>query len=233
MKTKITLILVSIGILCSLQLLSQTTTQNRNTGTFDGISTSSGIDVIYTIGNSHSVKVEAEASIINNIETTVENGVLVIKRKKGTSLQTRHNLVVYVTAPSLKTVSASGGADFSAEQLISKDDIQLSASGGADLNISKLTANKVSINVSGGSDAEIKDLTADSCNLNASGGADAKIKLTSTNLLANASGGADIELKGKTENLKINCSGGADADIKGLTYDKIESNASGGGDIKK
>lgn len=82
MKTKITLILLSIGIFSSLQLLSQTTTQSRNTGTFDGISTGSGIDVIYTVGNSHSVKVEAEASIINNIETIVENGVLVIKGRK-------------------------------------------------------------------------------------------------------------------------------------------------------
>jgi hypothetical protein len=233
MKTKIALILVFASIFGVLPLIAQTTTQTRSVSSFKGVSSSAGIDVVYTIGNSHTLKIEAESSIIDKIETTVENDILVIKRKKDTNYKTRYKTVVYITAPTLDKISMSGGADFIAEEIKNSNDIKINSSGGADIKISKIKTGSISINASGGSDIDIKDLTTTTCNLNASGGSDTNIKLTATDINANASGGADITLEGKVKSIKVNCSGGADADIKSLTYETIQSNASGGGKVKK
>ena len=235
MKTR-NFILIVAGILCSLSLFSQVTTQQRSVPSFTKISVASDIDVIYAENNNRSVKVEAHTDIIDKIETNVENGELIIKLKKDKKNQPfrkSHMMNVYVSAPILEQISAAGGSDFSANEINSKNDIKISASGGADIEIDNITANQILINVSGGADVEIKSLKAKDCQINASGGADADIKLQTTSVNAKASGGADITLKGKTGNINANSSGAGDIKIQELSYDTITSNTSSGGKIKK
>jgi len=233
MKTK-NLILLLASLFCSLSLLAQTTTQQRSVSSFNKIAASAGIDVTYTISNQQSVKVEAETEIIDRIETVVENGTLIIKMKKDKKKWTsRTKLHVYVSAPTLEEVSVSGGSDFTAQEITNQNDIKFSASGGADIEVNKVTANQVFVNVSGGGDIDIANLTAKQCNVNASGGGDAEIKLNVTSCNAIASGGADITLKGKTQSINVNSSGGADVDISDLKYETINTNTSGAGKVKK
>lgn len=233
MKTKHIIILTIVSIFWSLSLYAQTTTKERSVTPFKEVSSSSGIDVVYTISNNYSLKIEGELSDIDKIETSVKNSILTIKRKDGERFSRNANITTYISAPTLDRISMSGGADFTAENITNPKDIQINASGGSDIEVSKITAKKAAFNISGGADVEIKNLTADLCNINTSGGSDTEITLTATTINVNASGGSDIEIKGKAKSINVNCSGGADADIKNLTYETIKSNASGGGKIKK
>lgn len=232
MKKKNYFLLLLICLLSSVSLSAQTTTESRSASPFREIHLSGGIDVVYTVGN-YALKVEAESNIIPTIETIVENGSLIIRHKKGVKVRTKYQKVVYVSAPQIDKILSSGGSDFFAEELKNTKDISISASGGADVKISVLTAPNVSLYFSGGSDAKINNLTATNCDLSFSGGADANVNLDVTSVDAKASGGSDIKLTGKTKNIVINCSGGSDGNVKNLKYDTITANASGGSDISK
>lgn len=232
MKTKISLLSL-LCILCTFSLTAQTITQDRQVGTFSSLAASCGIDVIYTEGNTCSVRLEAESAVIDKIETTVKDGTLVIKKKDNELFETRNKMVAHITAPTLIAISMSGGADFATENLSNPANIKINSSGGADIKINKIKADDIQINLSGGADANIKLLKANALKLNTSGGCDADITVDVVSLNANASGGSDINLSGNTRTLTIKCSGGSDGNIKNLKYDTINTQKSGGGSINK
>lgn len=235
MKTgKIVLLMLICTMVFSCKSTGQVNKGKRNVDTFTNITSSASIDINFTHGNSHTVQIEAAAEDLDKIEVKVEDGTLELRRKQGEKFKKNSSITVYVTAKVLKAIAISGGADFYSKELKNDREISFAASGGADINIDKLSAKECNIAISGGADADVKQLNVTKFNLAASGGSDATIHIDNADEVnAAASGGADITLKGKTRKLAINSSGGADADISGLSYETISSNKSGGGGIRK
>lgn len=232
MKNRIFFTLALVFILCSISLSAQTTNENRSVGAFSHIQASSGIDVVYTKSR-YAVKVEAAPDIIPKIETVVENGCLIVRKKKGEDIRTKQKMVVYAAAPQLENVTISGGSDFYTESWIGNSDVNIIASGGSDMKITKLSAKNVSLNFSGGSDAKIAELIATNCNIDASGGSDINLGVDTSNINTNTSGGSDLKLSGRTKIISINSSGGSDSNIRDLEYETINSKTSGSSDIIK
>jgi hypothetical protein len=244
--------------------IAETVKEDRKTEPFSKISSANGIDVYYTQSSSYAVTVEADKEYIDKIITKTEGKTLVVKLEDGfRNFALRgifgHKLIkvmkVYVSAPTLDEVKASGGSDFYADKLKSDNSFQLKISGGADAEITDLTvAGDAEISASGGADADISSLTVTgNADVSASGGADADISsLTVTgNADVSASGGADCDIKSLravecklsasgggdinvgvelSGNLKASASGGADIDVSGKANDVVAS-ASGGSDI--
>lgn len=223
---KLVLIFCTLLFALSFQLSAQTT-QDRNVSNFDAIQVSSGIDLFLKQGGSPSVKVKASEGVIDDIQTYVENGRLIIRMKKGNYRNwSRNRKEVYIVLEDLKQITAAGGSDIFAEELrldqlsistsggsdislgIEVKDLKLTMSGGSDIDL-KGTANTLEVRASGGSDLSAGKLEVKSCNITTSGASDASIYVTG-DLNMTASGGSDINYAGNPNIVRSRSSGGAD-----------------------
>lgn len=174
---------------------------------FNAVKGSSGLDVIITKGDQNKILVEADENLHEIIETEVENGMLKIGVEG--NIGNYKKKTVYVTYTSINTVEASSGADVVADSILEVENLTLDSSSGA-----SITAEVFS-----------KSLYAE-----ASSGADLKITGKSSSLKAKASSGADIDAR---ELLVLNCNAdvSSGADIKINVKDRLEVEATSGGDI--
>ncbi len=198
---------------------------------FSKISVSDGIDVEFTQSNNYTANIETDSENLPKVEMTVKNGTLEIKRKKGERFKRNTDVTVYVTAPSLEAIAMSGGSDFTSREISTNKPFSVAASGGADLEIGKLTVSECKLAFSGGADCEIRILKAKKADIAFSGGSDGEIGLDVDILSAAASGGADLELSGKAKTASVVAGGGSDIDVSELRSDNLNSRKSGGGTI--
>lgn len=202
--------------------------ETRTANGFSKVSVSDGIDVFIKQDRSYSVEVKTAASQMDRVLTEVSGDELRIKMKKGNYNSWRNNrpIRVYVTLPNLKALSASGGSDVSAEDL-NLDELYLSTSGGADVNLELQVkeleiscsggadvdlegkAQKMKVSMSGGADLNAQKLIATNCEISTSGGSDADIHVTGE-LSMSASGASDISYRGNPRVLSSKSSGAAD-----------------------
>ncbi len=203
--------------------------QTRRTASFNGISVSSGIDLYLTQGNAEIVVVEADPDIIDDIITEVNDGILHIYLKKKFNWVCNDDRAVYVTFDNLTKLDISAGADVEAENSFKLEDLEISVSSGADLEIDDLTAESVWLDTSSGSDAELSGKVV---NFNASSSSGADIScanLISENCTVSVSSGADANVH-VTKELKASASSGGDICYKG-NPDRKDINESSGGDV--
>lgn len=232
MKTRNVLFMMCCVV--SMGISAQVVKEKQTVASFDKIASSSGIDVYFTQGSSHSLEIETEAENMPKIDVTVKDGKLELKRKNGETFARNTQIKAYVTAPGLSAIGMSGGADFSAQKVSAGKSMDIAASGGADVEIGNLTADECKIAFSGGADCEIKQFKGNNLTLAFSGGSDGDInQIDVDNLTAAASGGADLTLSGKAKNAVVSASGGADVNIRQLTAGNVVANKSGGGGIKR
>lgn len=194
---------------------------------FDSISVGGGIDV--TIRQGAQFRVEVEADDAEDVSTVVRAGTLHVGRTRslfgffnwGTAGDVR------VTLPSLRSVSASGGADVMSAGTITGDSLQIRASGGADVTMNvdvgfvevqasggsdvRLagSAGMANVRTNGGSDTDARDFVADSADVQSSGGSDIAITVRNA-IVARASGGSDILYLGDPVSVDVASSGGGD-----------------------
>ncbi|HVF97373.1 MAG TPA: head GIN domain-containing protein [Flavisolibacter sp.] len=209
------------GVAISQKVINDPNAEIRKTGSFTGVSVSSGIDLVLSAGE-EAVAVSADKTADRNrIHTEVENGILKIwyESNSGISIQWgEKNLKAYVSYKTLKSLKASGGSDVDVDGTIKTSELRLDISGGSDFKGAVETenlrvnqsggsdihisgkANTLSVDASGGSDFNGYNLVTEICDLEASGGCDIEIT-ANKELSARASGASDIHYKGKP-NLK-------------------------------
>ena len=200
---------------------------------FTKISVSSGWDLYLTQGDTYSMFVEADAKSLKLLETEINDGILIIKNKKGISFNTNTKRVIRITFKELEGLKASGGCDVYFETTLKTDNFSIALSGGSDLNNLDLEAKKLSTTLSGGSDAKINVGQIEYVKVAASGGSDAKlIEIDAQKLNVSISGGSDADLSGSARASKISASGGSDIEAKNFTTENCIINLSGAADAK-
>jgi Putative auto-transporter adhesin, head GIN domain len=184
-------------------------TQQRNTTGFTGVETHGDIDIVVANGD-FNVKIDAEQNLLQDIETNVENGRLVVRFRDGISLWDHGDATVYVTAPILNTIETHGSGDIRSEgRLADKNNIHLVVSGSGDI-----------------------DLILDSPDIITAtqGSGDITLKGTAKNIDSKTSGSGDLHMDGlKAENVKIVVHGSGDAEVFASESLKVE--VSGSGDV--
>lgn len=220
------------AILLSCILFAQSTyeKETRQVPYFKNISVSSGIDVYLTQADDIDVRVEASKNSRHRIITEVKGETLHIYVEGKFRWIAKDIRKVYVTAPTFKTIEASGGADIRGTDTIKSELLSLNSSGGADIYLITQTST-LKLNCSDGADINVKGNT-NQLKATATAGSDINARNMKANHVdAIASGGADIEVFA-SETLNANASSGSDIKYTGSPKQK-NINESCGGDIKQ
>jgi hypothetical protein len=113
------------------------TTDARNLTGFTGVESHGDFDV-YVSSGAAAVKIEADNNLISYIETSVKEGVLVIRSKKGYWLRPSKAMKVLVTAPAYSTIATYGQGNIIGQNKItdpSKIDLRVQGNGDIKLDI--------------------------------------------------------------------------------------------------
>lgn len=181
---------------------------------FDAIEVSRGIDVFLTQSDAVGIVVEADENLHDIIITKVENNILHIYADENISYSAEKK--VHVNFEDVSKIKATSGSDVYATNTIRVDEIELTTTSGADmeldidvnvadcrstsgsdLRISGRT-NKLIAEATSGSDIKAGSLKASTCEARATSGADITVN-TAQELYAKASSGGDIKYYGNPE----------------------------------
>ena len=200
----------------------------RHVGDFGAISASAGLEVILTQDSVVKVVVEADDNLQEIIKTEVTNGELKIYPKQRISWCEAKR--VYVTFKSIHAAEVSSGAELKSKKELKMDAFQLTASSGANINLSLavknlnvdassggnilLSGSAENFEVEGSSGANIKakELQSKSCNAGASSGANLRVMVTEK-VHAQASSGGNIKISGDPKERNVEKSSGGNVEF--------------------
>ncbi len=204
--------------------------QIRDVAPFNGVKVGSGITLYLTQGEENKVTVEADGSIINDLVTKTEDGVLRIYIKTKRLLRLKSSPEVYVTYSWLNSIEASAGAEVNGQNTVISDKLVVETSSGATATL-EVECRDLEMYASSGSTIK---LTGATLNLIAKASSGSTIKsrdLKSVNARLEASSGSDIQVHVSGE-LEASASSGAGIQYYGEAIPKLLRQSSGG-DIKK
>jgi hypothetical protein len=195
----------------------QVVTENRSTGSFEGISSSGSFDVYVAIGSPASVKIEAESNILPYIETYVDQNMLKVRTKGNVWLRPRRSLKIFVTAPRLTKIYSDGSGDIIGQTPIvdpSKLDVSMEGNGNIKLDVdapevkAKLTGNggiqlkgqskTLDCNLTGNGNIKAFDLMAEQTKVRILGNGDAEV-FASVKLDVSVAGNGNVRYKGNAQ----------------------------------
>ncbi len=221
-----TLPLLGLLAVSSTSSLAATVTENRKISDFQVIEASGGVILEVKRGPT-SLTIEGDAEAVKLYGTEVVGNVLKLKSKTKSWNQSRGEILVKVTTPSLSRLEASGGVrasltdvaapKFSAElsggvQLeapqLAVDTLELEASGGVTMNLSG-KARDAKLNLSGGVELKGKGLEIAKVKVDASGGCNADVTVKES-VIGDISGGVGLTVRGNPPKSQVHTGGGAD-----------------------
>ena len=135
---RLTLTLLSVMLL-SMVAINASAQESRQVSGFDAIASGGPFNVYIKIDGTESVKVDADANIISEIETVVENHTLKIQFKHHGNWREYNNIHkadVYVTAKSLNALVNSGSGSMKVDGMINANDFKVILSGSGNISAS-------------------------------------------------------------------------------------------------
>lgn len=185
----------------------------RNVPAFNGIETSSGVDVEFTQSPTQSVVVKVEPEKQQYVITEVENGVLkIFVRNKGVKNLNFNSLKVIVSGPKLSKLITKSGSIFKAVNQINETTFAASCSSGSQVSGSF----KISTNTA----------------LDVSSGVSVKMNLETKSLALEASSGSSIKLSGKADSGVYSASSGSSISAGDFVTKSAVVDASSGASVK-
>lgn len=174
---------------CALVVASSGTAlaEQRNLSNFTNVEANAGTDVDVTVGPGFSVDVSGPGA--DRIVSRVQGHTLVVERQRGFHLGASPRARVRVSMPRVEGLSASSGADLNVTG-VDGGDIALDSSSGADLRVSGRCAS-FTADVSSGADIHAQDLRCENGSIDASSGGDARV-FASGRLNVDASSGGGV-----------------------------------------
>lgn len=190
---------------------------------FNGVYVSGAMDLFVSEGQNFSVRIETDENLQSRIEVYQDGGILRVRPANNLNLDATDGVKVFVTAPSIVFLQASGACDIDAETVLSSENLTLDLSGASsaelDLSVGSFRAElsgaskatlhgetkSVSAEGSGASHIKGKDLTAETATINLSGASSMEVHVTSV-LEADLGGASDLTYGGSPQ-LKTHTSG--------------------------
>ena len=204
-------------------------TENRKLNDdFSIMNVSTGIDVYITQGDKNDVTVEADENLHDIIITEIENGKLKIYTEEG--IWKAKAKKVHVTVKNLEELNATSGSDVYSTNEITTKDFNVTATSGADVDIT-VNAENVKSSATSGSDLKISGVSVNHTSEANSGASIDAYNLESKNAFAFVTSGADINIYA-SEKIEANANSGGDIDYKGNPK-QTKKNSNSGGSISK
>ena len=201
-------------------------TNSRSFSNFTGAEVGSSIDLYVKQDSIYSVKVEADDNLQQYLVIDQSGNTLHIREQRDVNLRSTGTIKVYITAPQITYLDASGASRIIGQNVLSNSsgtDIGLSGASSAEI---ELKSPKVKVDVNGASDIVLKGETKD-LSIEASGASGVKcFGLMSENTDVDLSGSSRAEVYGSVK-IKASASGASDVYYKGSgALTKDESGAS-------
>ncbi|WP_029277381.1 head GIN domain-containing protein [Pedobacter borealis] len=172
MKKVFAILLASLTLTSSINVIaknqisintSKNNGDNRDVKNFNGVAAAGPINVIVTLGNSESCRLEGDADALASIVTEVKGNVLVIRPQTSITSWTRKyegkKITAYVTAKELASLTVSGDGNLSVNGKISTGSLTTTVSGSGSIkatadvdNYSGVISGSGTINITGGAD---------------------------------------------------------------------------------
>lgn len=217
------IIIVATAFLISLFGFSQVS-ENRSVGDFSKLKASHGVEVVYTVSDQKSIKVETDnTEKLKFVKTEVEAGTLKIYVDKGDGDRNGSKkgkkridgihfniLKVTVSGPALEAIKTSSSADVKIQNLNSASQITF------DLSSSSSVSGK---------------FRCDKMTVEASSSAGLKAEIETQNTIVETSSSSDVKLSGKTVKLTVKSSSSSTCDADKLITDDVTATASSSANI--
>lgn len=210
------------------QVITETRTVNKS---FNGVKTAGSFDLIINDGpQDGKIQLNGESNIIENMDVSIQDGILVLMYKRNLSLSINKSVKVTLNAQNLKSIELIGSGDVTTKGTQKSDDLQISVKGSGDV-IAKVDTKKLSTSISGSGDITLSGKTNQLSATNKGSGDLKAYELVAgdVNLQKTGSGDSKITCNG---NLTINSMGSGDVLYRGNPTDII-SNKRGSGSVKK
>ena len=214
-------------------------TQKVKVNNFDGISTSSSIDVKYTqTTGSTDVEVYAPDNLMEYVKLEVEGGMLKIffyseETGKSINIKGKHDTEVRIAAPAVHALQASSSGDILLMNgLQCEEEVSLSASSSGDIKGGNILCKALVTEASSSGDIELENVECTSLMTEASSAGDISIndvKAETVNVQASSSG--DVSMAGVCRSAKFESSSAGDIEADGLKAEHVIAKASSAGDI--
>lgn len=213
-------------------------TKSIDVKSFDGVSTSASIDIIYTqVSGGPSVKVCAPDNLIEYIQVEVENNILVARFKaprNNFNITGRRKMEVRVSAPAIHSLKASSSGDIILKNGLNTDGkVTVKASSSGDIEGGKIVCDKLVAGASSSGDIELEAVKCRHLEADASSSGDVKIKhLVAESIKAEASSSGDVIVSGgQCVQADFSASSSGDVVADKLKADYVTASASSAGDI--
>lgn len=201
--------------------------ETREVSGFTGIALSGNMNVQLSYGSLNSITVEGDENVLPYIETNVEDGVLQVRTKNKTSINTRNKLMVYVSLTKLTELKVSGSGNITGNGDFSNDgktNIALSGSGNINVGMNSFnetaiaisgsgnvtlkgkSTNKIEAAISGSGNIDCSDIVCNDVSAHVSGSGNIKV-FANKSIDAKVSGSGSIYYKGSATNINLKSSG--------------------------
>lgn len=194
---------------------------------FKQIKVSQGLELYIIQSDAVTLSVEADENLHDLIKTEIENNILKIYTSE--NIKSAASKKIIVNAKTISSIKATSGSSVYTANTIKDDEIELSATSGANMSLDITTqqlnckaTSGSSINLSGttnllnaqassGSRIKATDLIANTSIIKASSGASVSTN-TTKELTASASSGGSVDYSGEPE--KVNTSNGVSGSVR-------------------
>ena len=144
--------LIAVLLISFSNIISAQDKEDRNVRSFSEVRAGEGIEVLLRKGSKEAVTVESDDVSLDRIITDVSGSILKIHldgNNRG------YDIKVYVTFVALEEISASSAADIYSESVIEAEDLVLSVSSAANLEI-EIRAKRVEVSASSSGDLQLE-----------------------------------------------------------------------------
>lgn len=218
---------------CFISTAFGQTRTTRNVETFTRIAFRVPGNLYLRQGVNQKVEVEGKQSILEEVETRVEGGKLVIQFEgKWNNWHNDERVNVYITVKDIEGLSVGGSGDIIAETRLTSNQLALNVSGSGSLRAEVEVSGELEADVSGSGHLEVRG-KAGSFNSDVSGSG----KVLATLTIAGAadlgiSGSGKIEATGTAGRVKASISGSGKVLAANLETKSCEVRISGSGDVE-
>jgi len=147
-------------------------TETRVLGNFHSITSTVYADLLITQGPKEDVLIEAQQNILNELETTIVNGILRITLKQCVDIN--QAIKIHITIPDIKTITLTGVGDVVAQNDYDLPFLNIVLTGTGDF-ILRGTTPRLNITITGVGDVKSFQLISNICDVLISGVGDAEV----------------------------------------------------------
>jgi hypothetical protein len=227
---KIIFLSAFIFILASAGIASGQSKETRDVKNFTKVNFGVSGNLYITIGPEFKVVLEGDKDDLEEIETEVSGGRLVIK-KDNWNFNFNEKITVYITMPEIEALGVSGSGRAEIQDFVKADELNLSVSGSGKLYASGLSVSKLDCSISGSGDIYLNESgNAESAEISVSGSGNyvgESLKIGNADIHISGSGNCTCNV---TESLKARVSGSGNVSYEGNP--KVDAHVSGSGKVR-